>query len=287
MIRFWLSRETSIPVREQLQAQLVLGIMSREIAPGERLPSVRDLARRLRIHANTVSTVYQSLAVRGWVRRRHGSGVFVCSERFPAESSSADAFASRCTAEGLAHGFTREALAAAFRKVLTPAEAPQLLVVDPDVEFARILAAEIGEAVGAPVLFACNADAAPPGSVVLSTAAHASKFPGSRTVALRSMQEVIAGHERPRAAVLIAVVSRSPAILEWSSTLLGALGFEAGSLVRRNPADPEWQAGLQVCDIVVADVIAAQEVPSTLNPVVVRVVSDDFSASLVTVSKVS
>src|SRR5438128_2494793 len=77
MIGLWISRPASVPIREQLIAQLTLGILSRQLRPGDRLPSVRDLARRLRIHPNTVSAVYHDLSLRGWVQTRHGSGVFV------------------------------------------------------------------------------------------------------------------------------------------------------------------------------------------------------------------
>jgi DNA-binding transcriptional regulator YhcF (GntR family) len=77
MIRLWLSREQSIPMREQLSTQLLLGIVSQRLPPGERLPSVRELARRLHIHANTVSAAYKDLAARGWVKQRKGSGVYV------------------------------------------------------------------------------------------------------------------------------------------------------------------------------------------------------------------
>ena len=62
MVRLWLSRGTSIPIREQLSAQLILGVLSGRLAPGERLPSVRELARRLNVHANTISATYQDLA---------------------------------------------------------------------------------------------------------------------------------------------------------------------------------------------------------------------------------
>jgi DNA-binding transcriptional regulator YhcF (GntR family) len=55
MLRLWVSRNSTVSMREQLSTQLVLGIVSGRLAPGERLPSVRALARRLRIHPNTVS----------------------------------------------------------------------------------------------------------------------------------------------------------------------------------------------------------------------------------------
>src|SRR5262245_59572434 len=77
MIRLWLTRNSSVPMREQLRAQLMLGILSRRLRPGERLPSVRELARRLRIHPNTVSAVYQDLSVGGWVQSCQGSGVYI------------------------------------------------------------------------------------------------------------------------------------------------------------------------------------------------------------------
>ena len=38
---------------------------------------VRDLARRLEIHGNTVHAIYWDLDMRGWVQARPGSGVFV------------------------------------------------------------------------------------------------------------------------------------------------------------------------------------------------------------------
>src|SRR5580658_8081450 len=99
MIRIWLSRKTLVPIREQLSAQFILGIMSRRISPGEKLPSVRELARRLKLHANTVSACYQDLAKRGWVSQRRGSGVFVRSFPMPTEGGIA-AFAQAFIQEG-------------------------------------------------------------------------------------------------------------------------------------------------------------------------------------------
>src|SRR5260370_40655765 len=100
MIRLWLSRGTSIPVREQLSAQLILGILSGRLAPGERLPSVRELARRLKLHANTISATYQDLAKRRWVSRRRGSGVFVRDLGMSVNGGSIEIFVHRCIEEG-------------------------------------------------------------------------------------------------------------------------------------------------------------------------------------------
>src|ERR687883_700682 len=76
-MRLWLSKNSEVPLREQLVAQIVLGIVSDDLKPGQRLPSTRELARRHRIHSNTVSAAYRDLAGRGWVEFRRGSGVYV------------------------------------------------------------------------------------------------------------------------------------------------------------------------------------------------------------------
>jgi len=60
-MRLWIARTSVLPVREQLVAQLLLAILSRELGPGDRLPSTRELARRLHVHSNTVSAAYAEL----------------------------------------------------------------------------------------------------------------------------------------------------------------------------------------------------------------------------------
>ncbi len=77
MLRLWLSKNAAASLQEQLAAQLLLGIFSGKLAPGDRLPSVRQLARQHAIHANTVSLVYRDLRRRGWLHFQHGSGVYI------------------------------------------------------------------------------------------------------------------------------------------------------------------------------------------------------------------
>ena len=276
-LKLWLSRETSVPIREQLGAQLLLGILSRKLAPGERLPSVREMARRLHIHANTVSAVYRDLAKQGWVTQRRGSGVFV------AEKGDVRAFARACLEEGIARGFTREELIAAFAAV---PDARSFLVIDPDAELARVIAAEIADALRVNVDYA-GLDQAHRGlgndTCVLINAARVSQVVDAlhpslyRSVALKSMQEVFADQQRPTRPVLVGIVSRSEAVLHWASTLLAAVGFDPESVVlRRAPCFD----GLRACDIVAADVVTAGELPSDVQPVVFRVVSEAFIAEL-------
>ena len=76
-MRLWLSRTSDIPLREQLVTQLMLGILTQDLTPGQRMPSTRELARRFGIHANTASAAYRELEGAGWLELRHGSGVYV------------------------------------------------------------------------------------------------------------------------------------------------------------------------------------------------------------------
>ena len=293
MIRLWLSRDKSIPVREQLGAQLLFGILSRRMAPGERLPSVRELARRLKVHPNTVSAAYQDLAERGWVLQKRGSGVFVRDLAMPESAGGAEALARGWIEEGLQHGLNIDAIETAVSRVIrdfrTRASLRNFLVVHPDRELARVLAAEIEESVACPVSstdFDHAAAAIASDTCVLVTAACASQAvkelqpSNCRVIRLRSMEDAIAGQHPPTSGLLIAVVSRSLSILQWSATLLASLGFPGMDILERNPGAPGWQDGLVACDIVAADIRAAHDLPKGLKPTIFRIVADDFLSEL-------
>jgi GntR family transcriptional regulator len=62
-----------VPIRRQLTEQIMFLIANQRLRDGELLPSVRELARRLKVHHNTVSEAYQDLVQRKWLERRRGS----------------------------------------------------------------------------------------------------------------------------------------------------------------------------------------------------------------------
>ena len=65
------------PLWGQIAARVRVAVASGELNPGEPLPSVRELARRLRVNPATVAQAYKELAREGFVETRHGSGTFV------------------------------------------------------------------------------------------------------------------------------------------------------------------------------------------------------------------
>jgi len=299
MNRIWIARESSIPVREQLSAQLLFGILSRRIGPSERLPSVRELARRLKVHANTVSAAYQDLAARGWVKRRAGSGVFVNDIVQRGKGDGIDTFVSAWVDEGLSRGFSFEALSAAFEKARNEAKGRRrLMVVHPDRDLARILAAEIEDSVGYPVPSAGLQDAPRIPDfetfLLLTTTSAAAAVAllrpdGHQLIPLKAVEELLAGLGRPSSPVLIGIVSRSETILKWASLLLPVLGLTGSDLIQRNPGQAKWKQGLAACDLIAADVLAARELPKTVRPIILRLVQDSFleqARKLVTEEKV-
>src|SRR5580698_3996007 len=82
-MRLWFSHSSEVPIYRQLVTQVVLAILCGDLRPGDRLPSTRELARRFRIHPNTISAGYRQLERDGWTEHRHGSGVFVCANAEP------------------------------------------------------------------------------------------------------------------------------------------------------------------------------------------------------------
>ncbi|RZL64919.1 MAG: PLP-dependent aminotransferase family protein [Variovorax sp.] len=76
-----LDTASAIPLVTQISDGLRKAIAAREIAAGERLPSIRTLATRLGVSAYTVSSAYARLAAEGLLAAQHGSGVQVASRR--------------------------------------------------------------------------------------------------------------------------------------------------------------------------------------------------------------
>lgn len=74
---FFIDRELPVPLRTQLQGLIEYGIACGELAPGEALPSVRELAEKVGVAPMTVSQVYADLKAAGLIDTRPGSGTFV------------------------------------------------------------------------------------------------------------------------------------------------------------------------------------------------------------------
>lgn len=67
------------PIYEQIVVQIKNHIMRGELKEEEMLPSVRTLAKEIKVSALTVKKAYDALEVEGFVVTVHGKGSFVAS----------------------------------------------------------------------------------------------------------------------------------------------------------------------------------------------------------------
>ena len=68
---------SDVPIYMQIRNQIVMGISSGELAPGEQLPTVRALALEMGINTMTVSKVYQLLKSEGYIDNERKNGARV------------------------------------------------------------------------------------------------------------------------------------------------------------------------------------------------------------------
>ena len=74
-----ISNASSLPIYEQIKEQVKSQILSGELAEDEMLPSLRQLARDLKISVLTTTRAYNELEQEGFVSSRQGKGFFVMS----------------------------------------------------------------------------------------------------------------------------------------------------------------------------------------------------------------
>lgn len=72
-----IEKGSAVPISRQIADQIATLCASGGVKPGDRLPSVRELARDLAVNQNTVLRVYERLCGEGLLEMRHGQGTFV------------------------------------------------------------------------------------------------------------------------------------------------------------------------------------------------------------------
>lgn len=104
--------DSEVPAYRQIVNAIRVLLVSKQLKPGDELPSVRRMAMDLGVHFNTVAEAYRGLAEEGWIELRHGKGATVV-KRSVAEPSpeKLEEFRRRLdalAAELLAHGTSPE-----------------------------------------------------------------------------------------------------------------------------------------------------------------------------------
>lgn len=97
-------------VTDGFKEQIATGVLQ----PGEKLPSVRELAAGLAINPNTIQRSYRRLELEGWIATVPGKGCFVCDVADSRERERQHWYTAfdEATTSLLALGITREQLIA-------------------------------------------------------------------------------------------------------------------------------------------------------------------------------
>jgi DNA-binding transcriptional regulator YhcF (GntR family) len=278
-MQLWFARESEVSIREQLVTQVVLGILGDDLAPGQRLPSTRELARRFHLHPNTISAGYRQLARERWVEYRRGSGVFVRASKPDAPLSSA--FALDQMIAGLfrtarRQGVSLPVLRSRLRQWLELQPPDHFLLIEPDEELRRIVAAEIQQAVSLPVV-SCGMEDCPKmleGSIPVAlpnrVATVRQALPdGAELLSLhfRSVPSSLGKWLPAPSGALVGIASKWPEFLKLARTMLNAAGFHPDSLVLRDARKQNWQRGLKQAAAVVCDSLTAKELPASCRAI--------------------
>ena len=122
VLRIDLSRP--VPPYEQLRAQIAGLVAAAELAPGSRLPSVRQLAGDLGLAPGTVARAYSELEAEGLLVTRQRGGTFVAEPATQAGADTARQQALAAAAETFVTtarqlGLGDEAAEAAVRRAMT------------------------------------------------------------------------------------------------------------------------------------------------------------------------
>lgn len=294
-MRLWFSPASEVPIYRQLFTQIVMAILSGDLKPGERLPSTRELARRFRIHPNTVSAGYRQLARDGWVEYRHGSGVYIQSEVAPTQTPE-QILDQHIVGFFKAVRELRLPAVAIRQRVAQWIAAPppdHFVLIDPDVDAQEILLTEIRKLTTWPASAISVEQAAEPDALVAA-------IPLCRPTKTKMVRAVLpAGLEliplQIRSAnkwldpelpslkgKLIGVVSNWVDFREIARTMLAAAGVDPDLLAVRNPKKARWQRGLEQTGAIICDAhtTATRELPKGPKVFVFSLLADAFQIEL-------
>ena len=285
-MQLWFARAGDVTIREQLVTQIILGILSDDLAPGQRLPSTRELARRFRLHPNTVSAGYRELEQQGWVELRHGSGVYVRESKPEVSRSSElalDQLISDLFRSARQLGAPLSTVRARLRRWLDLQPPDHFLLIEPDDELRQILASEMQDAVSFPVRSCAIKDCPPAldGAIAVTLpnrlADVRKRLPAGTEILTLQIQSVPASLGRWLPApvnLLVGVASRWPHFLKTARTILEAAGFQSDSLIFRDARKPNWHRGLQQTAAVVCDSVTATGLPNGCRAIPFHLLSE-------------
>lgn len=292
-MRLWLSRQSDVPVREQLTTQIILGILCGELLPGQRLPSTKVLARKFDLHPNTISAGYQQLEREHWLEFRRGSGVYVRTttpENAPSDRVP-DQLIMQIVQSAREAGIPLSTLRARLQQWLVSRPPECFLVIEPEEYLQQIVIHELEQALTLPIRGCapenCHRPEILEGAVpvVLPSKSEMVRKLLPReteliTLRARSIPASLAKYLPAPADTLIGIASRWEPFLKHAHTVLVAAGFHPDSLILRDARKERWQRGLEKTSAVVCDSVVASQLSRKIRTICFSLVSDESLSQL-------
>lgn len=120
MLAINIDADDARPVFRQIQDEVQRAVAVGVLKPEDPLPAVRELAKQLKVNANTVQHAYRTLELAGTVYVKRGIGTFVTAaprEIKGRQASVARQIAERMLREAYRHGILASDLIAALEEV--------------------------------------------------------------------------------------------------------------------------------------------------------------------------
>ncbi len=285
-MKIWLSKNSEVPIHEQLTTQIILGVASGDLEIGRKIPGTREIARRYNIHANTVSNAYRKLVEQGWLEFRKGSGFYVREAKTETIENSLDKLIAEFFQKAKKEGFSTAEIKEKLARFFAPEQSNEILLIETDTEFRAILSEEIRQATNRKILetsfedfkenyydknyiFAAMFDKQAKIESVLP--------PDKNCVFLkaRSVADSMTGEQRPSADDLVAVVSGWGKFLLLAKTMLVAAQIDAESLIVRHTKQDNWQNGLNSASMIICDALTAVKLSKLNNLRPFRLIADE------------
>jgi len=293
-MKLWLSKSSDVPLHEQLVTQLILGMVSADLVPGEQLPSTGELGRRFQIHPNTVRAAYRELVLRGWAEWKQGSGYYVRALNAQSkidEDTDLDHLISTFFRLARDRGFSLQEIQSRISRWFSLQPPDHIVVIEPDVELRKILVTEVSEVTSKKVIGASIDDAANVQNlmggfcVALYDSAEEIRpvlLPEISCTFLhsQSVPKVLESQPEPDPDTLFTVISRWPDFLHWARTTLVSVGISTDAIELRDAKKKGWDRGLSSRQFIITDSFLVRHFPKGCQPKVFQIISDESLVEL-------
>ena len=292
-MKIWLSKNSEVPIREQLVTQITIGVLGGDLAAGDKLPSTQEIARRYAIHANTASSAYRELADRNLVEFRKGSGFYV--RGFEIELLDNELRIERLINDSLDHaenlGLSAIDFIKRLERRLSGRPHKKLTIVESDKGLRDILIAELEAATAfeiAGISFE-EFERSPNGNSTIIAAMSTEKpkidqllisSSSCQYLNFRSVAESLTGQPRPAKNELIAIVSGWQTFLHLAKTILVAAGIDPETLVIHLLGRQEVKKNLDAASIIVCDYAASGRFAGDPRVQVFKLIADSSIVEL-------